>query len=131
MTEKFTVKEGEQYIVVESQVDKLDSLTAPDIKSELVFLIKSGKKNIIVDLEKTKYVDSSGLSALLTGNRLCKDIKGSFVICCLQPSVEKLVHISQLSTVFEITPTRNEAIDVVMMNEIERELEDEKPKKDQ
>lgn len=130
MTEKFTVIEGEQYVVVESHVDKLDSLTAPDIKSELVFLLKSGKKNIIVDLEKTRYVDSSGLSALLTGNRLCKESKGSFVICCLQPSVEKLVQISQLSTVFEITPKRKEAIDVVMMNEIERELEDEKPKKD-
>lgn len=126
MTEKFTLIEGEKYVVVESQVDKLDSLTAPDIKSELVFLLKSGKKNIIVDLEKTKYVDSSGLSALLTGNRLCKDTNGSFVICCLQPAVEKLVQISQLSSVFEITPTRNEAIDVVMMDEIEREIDEDK-----
>ena len=124
MTKNFTIIEGEQYVVIESQIEKLDSLTAPDIKSELVFLLKSGKKNIIIDLQKTKYVDSSGLSALLTGNRLCKEVKGSFVICCLQPSVEKLVQISQLTTVFEITPTRSEAIDVVMMDEIEREIGD-------
>jgi|SRR5690554_999251 len=124
MTKNFTIIEGEQYVVIESQIEKLDSLTAPDIKSELVFLLKSGKKNIIIDLQKTKYVDSSGLSALLTGNRLCKEMKGSFVICCLQPSVEKLVQISQLTTVFEITPTRSEAIDVVMMDEIEREIGD-------
>ena len=127
MSEKFKVTEGDQYTLVESLVDKLDSLTAPDIKSELVFLIKSGKKEIIVDLEKTRYVDSSGLSALLTGNRLCNDEKGSFVICCLQPSVEKLVQISQLTTVFDIAPTRNEAIDVIMMNQVQRELEDDKP----
>lgn len=131
MTEKFTVKEEEQYAVVESQVEKLDSLNAPEIKSELVFLTKSGKKNIIVNLEKTKYVDSSGLSALLTGNRLCKDIKGSFVICHLQPSVEKLVQISQLTSVFEITPTLNEAIDLVMMDEIEREIDGDTQKNDQ
>lgn len=125
MTENFTIIEGDQYVVIESQIEKLDSLTAPDIKTELVFLLKSGKKNIIVDLEKTKYVDSSGLSALLTGNRLCKEVKGSFVICCLQPSVEKLIQISQLTTVFEITPTRNEAIDIVMMDEIGREIDND------
>ena len=127
MTEKFKIEEGEQYVVVHTLVDKFDSLTSPDIKSELVFLIKSGKKNVIVNLEQTRYVDSSGLSALLTGNRLCKDAKGSFVICCLQPSVEKLVQISQLTNVFEITPTLNEAIDIVMMDEIEREIENDKP----
>src|SRR5690606_13075757 len=125
MTKNFTIIEGDQYVVIESQIEKLDSLTAPDIKTELVFLLKSGKKNIIVDLEKTKYVDSSGLSALLTGNRLCKEVKGSFVICCLQPSVEKLIQISQLTTVFEITPTRNEAIDIVMMDEIGREIDND------
>lgn len=127
MTEKFKIEEGEQYVIVHTLVDKFDSLTSPDIKSELVFLIKSGKKNIIVNLEKTRYVDSSGLSALLTGNRLCKDAKGSFVLCCLQPNVEKLVQISQLTSVFEITPKLNEAIDLVMMEEIEREIENDKP----
>ena len=127
MTDKFKIEEGEQHVVVHTLVDKFDSLTSPDIKSELVFLIKSGKKNVIVNLEQTRYVDSSGLSALLTGNRLCKDAKGSFVICCLQPSVEKLVQISQLTNVFEITPTLNEAIDIVMMDEIEREIENDKP----
>ena len=129
MTDKFKIEEGEQHVVVHTLVDKFDSLTSPDIKSELVFLIKSGKKNIIVNLEQTRYVDSSGLSALLTGNRLCKDAKGSFVICCLQPGVEKLVQISQLSSVFEITPTLNEAIDIVMMDEIEREIENDKSEK--
>ncbi len=126
MTDKIKIEEGEQHVIVHTLVEKLDSLTASDIKSELVFLIKSGKKNVIVNLEKTRYIDSSGLSALLTGNRLCKDVRGSFVICCLQPSVEKLVQISQLTSVFNITPTLNEGIDLVMMDEIERDLEDKK-----
>ena len=129
MTEKFKIEEGEQYVVVHTLVDKFDSLTSPDIKSELVFLIKSGKKNIIVNLAETRYVDSSGLSALLTGNRMCKEAKGSFVLCSLQPNVEKLVQISQLTNVFEITPTLNEAIDIVMMEEIEREITNDKPEK--
>lgn len=122
----FSVEKEEQFATVISHVEKLDAVYAPDIKSELVYLIKSGHKNIIVDLQETRYVDSSGLSALLTGNRLSKDQRGSFVLCCLQPGVEKLISISQLTSVFEIAPTRNEAIDIVMMDEINREIEDER-----
>ncbi len=122
---KFSVENQEKYSVVVSDVEKLDSLSAPDLKTEIVYLTKSGVRNIIVDLSNSRYCDSSGLSALLTGNRLCKDNGGTFAISGLQPAVEKLVNISQLGSVFNITPTRNEAVDFVMMEEIERELGDE------
>ncbi|MCA1763708.1 MAG: STAS domain-containing protein [Flavobacteriales bacterium] len=123
---KFSVENEEKYTVIVSQVEKLDSISAPDLKSELVYLGKSGKRNIIIDLSESRYCDSSGLSALLTGNRLCKENSGSFVICGLQPSVEKLVKISQLYSVLNITPTRDEAKDMIMMEELERDLGDEK-----
>jgi anti-anti-sigma factor len=119
---KFSVENEDTYAVVISQVEKLDSLSAPDLKTELLYLMKSGKRNIIVDLEKSRYCDSSGLSALLTGNRLCKENKGTFVISNIQPNVEKLVQISQLTSVLNITPTRSEAVDFVMMEDIERDL---------
>lgn len=122
---KYSVEKKEKYAIVISEVEKLDAVHAADIKSELVFLIKSGHKNIVVDLEKTRYIDSSGLSALLTGNRLSHDQNGSYVLCCLQPAVEKLVSISQLTSVFEIAPTRNEAIDIVLFEEVGRDLGDE------
>ncbi len=123
-TMKFSVENQEKYSVIVSKLEKLDTLSAPDLKSEILFIIKNGKRNIIIDLGDTRYCDSSGLSALLTGNRLCKEIGGTFVVSTLQPAVEKLVQISQLTSVLNITPSRNEAIDWVMMDEIERELQD-------
>lgn len=122
---KFNLQKEEKYAVVASDVEKLDSLNAPDLKSELVYLIKNSHRNIIVDLSATRYCDSSGLSALLTGNRLAKEENGTFVLCGLQPSVEKLVKISQLTSVFNIVPSKDEAVDMVMMEEIERELKEE------
>jgi anti-anti-sigma factor len=118
----FTVKKEEQYAIIHTETEKINSLNAPDLKTRLVFLIKSGFKNIIVDMADTRYCDSSGLSALLTGNRLSKEANGSFVLSTLQPTVEKLVEISQLQSVFDIVPTVDEAIDVVLMEEIERDL---------
>jgi anti-anti-sigma factor len=118
----FRVENEEKYAVVVSEVEKLDTLSAPDLKTQFIALLKDGQRNIIVDLSQTRYCDSSGLSALLTGNRLCREHEGSFAICGLQPGVEKLIQISRLQDVFNITPLRNEAIDLVMMEEIERDL---------
>jgi anti-anti-sigma factor len=87
----------------------------------------TGDKNIIVDLVNCKYCDSSGLSAILIGSRLCRDSEGSFILANLQESVKKLVAISQLDTVLTITPTLDEAEQMLMMDEIERGIdEDEK-----
>jgi|SRR6056297_2503952 len=118
----FKIQKEDKYAILYTETEKIQSINAPLLKSELVVLIKAGFKNIIVDMAQTRYCDSSGLSALLTGNRLCKEADGTFVLSSLQPSVEKLVAISQLNSVFDIVPTKDEAIDVVLMEEIEREL---------
>ena len=49
-----------------------------------------------MDLSKTKYCDSTGLSAILVANRLCKDTNGSFALCGLQPSVRKMIEIARI-----------------------------------
>jgi anti-sigma B factor antagonist len=121
----FEVKPEEKYTLVTTKVEKLDSLNAPDLKSELVMINKKEVRNIIVNLDQTRYCDSSGLSAILVGNRLCKNSGGTFVVTGLQASVKKLISISQLDTVLNITPTVSEAVDLIMMEEVERDLSDE------
>ncbi|MBX7051872.1 MAG: STAS domain-containing protein [Flavobacteriales bacterium] len=119
---KFEVNPQDKVVVISTKVEKLDAIHAPELKSEIVMLNKDGSKNIIIDLSETRYIDSSGLSALLVGNRLCRDANGSFVLCGLQDNVKKLITISQLESVLKITPTRNEAVDLVYMEEVERDL---------
>ena len=67
--------------------------------------------NVVIDLSATKYCDSSGLSAILNGNRWCKDTNGTFVLAGLTPAVEKMVKIAQLDRVLNIVPTKEEAED--------------------
>lgn len=119
---KFEIEQKDKLTVIVTKMEKLDALNAPELKSELVMLNKGGAKNLVMDLSDTRYIDSSGLSAILVGNRLCRDSNGSFVLCGLQPTVQKLINISQLESVLKITPTQNEAVDLVYMEEVEREL---------
>tara|TARA_R110001592_G_scaffold156341_6_gene386770 strand:- start:1971 stop:2354 length:384 start_codon:yes stop_codon:yes gene_type:complete len=119
----FSTKKYDNYTLIVFTTDKLDAVVSPDLKAELVLINKGGEKNILIDLTSVKYCDSSGLSALLIGNRLCKEAKGSFILSCLQTAVQKLVVISQLDNILNITPTLPEAIDLLFMEEIERGLD--------
>jgi anti-sigma B factor antagonist len=119
---KFKVDHKEKVAIITSSVEKLDAIQAPELKGEIVMLNKEGHRNIILDLSETRYIDSSGLSAVLVGNRMCTESSGSFVICGLQDNVNKLISISQLDKILKITPTLNEAVDLVYMDEVEREI---------
>lgn len=99
--------------VVNSKVEKLDATNAPELKAELLMLHKNGVNNIVIDLSKTRYCDSSGLSAVLTANRLCKDTNGKFVLCGLQENVRKLVEIAQLDKVLMITNDQGQALELI------------------
>ncbi len=118
----FVADQKEKLVYITSNVEKLDAIYAPELKSELVLQNRNTQRNIIVDLSATKYIDSSGLSALLVGQRLCREANGTFVVCGLQETVKKLISMSQLDSVFKITPTLSEAIDLVYMEEVEREI---------
>lgn len=118
----FETEQNDRFALISSNVEKLDSTKAPDLKSELVYLNKQGYRNMIVDLSSTKYCDSSGLSAILVGNRLCKEANGSFVLAGIQDGVQKLISISQLDPVLNVTPTIQEAKDLLFMEEVERDL---------
>ncbi|MBP8958798.1 MAG: STAS domain-containing protein [Bacteroidales bacterium] len=105
----FNVENLTNSTLIKIQTEKLDTHIAPSLKSELVLVSGKGEKNIILNLEKCQYCDSSGLSAILVANRLCKNAGGTFVLCGLNEAVERLITISQLDTVLNITDTVEEA----------------------
>jgi anti-sigma B factor antagonist len=119
---KFTLDKTERYTIFKLDEENLNSILAPDLKSEFVLLSNEGVRNLILDLSDVKYVDSSGLSAILTANRLWKDF-GSFVLTgASHPAVKKLIEISRLEAILTIIPTVEESIDFVFMEDIEKEL---------
>ncbi len=105
----FQIDKTDKFTVIKLLAEKLDSNLAPSLKSELVVINTDGAKNIIIDLTDTRYCDSSGLSAILVANRLCKNSQGIFVLTGLQEPVKKLISISQLDTILNITATLAEA----------------------
>jgi anti-anti-sigma factor len=122
--ESFIIEKKDKYTIITVKEEKFTAKVSPDLKTELVLLNSLGTKNIIFNLEFTSYCDSSGLSVILVANRICKENNGVLVVCNLKPAVAKLIDISQLTNVLNITPTQNEAIDFIFMDELEKGLDD-------
>jgi anti-sigma B factor antagonist len=119
---KYTIEKTEKYTLIQLHEEKLTSVIAPDLKTELVKLNAEGIKNIILDLSEVKYVDSSGLSSILVGNRLSENEEGIFALASPNEHVIKLIKISQLDSILTILPTKEEAVDAIFMNELEKNL---------
>lgn len=119
---KFTVDKHEKYVLLKLNENKLNSLITPQLKSELILMNTEGQRNIILDLSSVKFADSSGLSSLLVGHRLCKNGNGVFILVGLNSAVARLVTISQLDNVLTVVNTNDEAVDLIFMEEIEKDL---------
>lgn len=120
---KYSIDKEDRYAIFKLNEENLNSLIAPDLKSEFIFLRNEGVRNLILDLTNVKYVDSSGLSSILTANRLWKDF-GSFIITgAVHAPVVKLIQISRLETILTIVPTLQESIEFAMMEDLQKELE--------
>lgn len=122
---KYSVDKNEKYTVFAVLEENLNTANAPELKSEFIILKNEGIRNLILDLQEVKFVDSSGLSAILTGNRLFSD-DGTFVLTGIKhPAVKSLINISRLESVLNLVASVQESIDFVMMVEVERELDGE------
>ena len=106
---EFKIDKFENHTLIKVLEEKLDTHIAPTLKSELVLVSGNGEKNLILDLDNCRYCDSSGLSAILVANRLCKNASGTFVLTGLNDAVERLITISQLDTVLNIANSLQEA----------------------
>lgn len=109
----FKIEKQDKHTLIQVLVEKLDTHIAPALKSELVLITGNGEKNIILDLTNCRYCDSSGLSAILVANRLCKNSNGTFILTGLQPAVERLITISQLDTVLNIALDVEKAVGII------------------
>ncbi len=122
---KFSTDKQERYSVFTPDEENLNSAIAPQLKSEFVIMANEGIANLILDLSTVKYVDSSGLSAILTARRLWSNL-GTFVVTgVVHSAVKRLVEISKVDTVLTILPTKSEAVDFIFMEELQRDLQAE------
>jgi anti-sigma B factor antagonist len=120
---KYAIEKHDKYTLLTLHEEKLNTLVAPQLKTEFVALYQARAVNLILDLAQVKYVDSSGLSALLVANRLAKEAHGLLVLAQVQEHALKLIALSKLDTVLTLVPSVPEAVDAVFLHELAKDLQ--------
>jgi len=89
-------------IAVLSLAGEVDVANAGQVKDSALKLISNGRKYLIVDLNATEYMDSTGLGTLVGLHKRMRESDGEVVIAVSQPRVRRLFEITGLTKVFRI-----------------------------
>ena len=80
----------------------LDVLTAPRLRDRLVDVIDGGASDVLVDLTPCEFIDSSGLSSLVTALKRMRAAGGELALVCPSGNVRRLIEVVALDQVFQI-----------------------------
>jgi anti-sigma B factor antagonist len=92
---------------------EIDLYTAPEFKERMVQVIEEGKKQVIVDLSKATFIDSTTLGVLVGGVKRLRPAGGTLALVCSDQNIVKIFEITGLDRVFPIYATRDEALSSV------------------
>ena len=92
---------------------RITALTAPDVKNQVRSLVSNGLIDMIFDLKETVFIDSSGLSAIVSALKQAREAGGALKLAGLQSDVQTIFKITMLDRVFEMYPTVEAAIESI------------------
>ncbi len=100
-------KDGIEIVDVEGEIDVY---TAPRLRELLIDLVNNGHYQLVVNMEKVEFLDSTGLGVLVGGLKRVRAHDGSLDLVCTQERILKIFRITGLTKVFGIHDTVDEAI---------------------
>ena len=101
-----TVESEPPVIELEGEVDVY---TAPQLKQQMISLLESGAKELIVDLTKVEYLDSTALGVLIGGLKRMRERDGNMVLVCPSPRIRRVFEITGLDKIFDIFNAQEDA----------------------
>jgi len=98
-------------ILVYDLIDTIDLYSAGELKENIYSEIEKGHYELVINLEKVNYIDSSGIGVLLSCLSKTKQKRGNLKLANLQPNVYNVIKISKFDRIFEIYDNVDKAID--------------------
>ncbi|PCC75320.1 anti-anti-sigma factor [Nannocystis exedens] len=80
------------------------------LREEVLAALEGGARNVVIDMGRVTAIDSSGIGALVSAYSATANGGGRLALCRVPPKVLEILHITQLSGVFELFPGEREAV---------------------
>lgn len=108
-----TIENNNDRTLVTLNDERIDAHNSAELKDFLQHLMENGQISLIVDLAAVRFIDSSGLGALLSGYKNASLRQGNLILAGLQPRVQSMFELTRLHRVFEIYPSLDQALAIV------------------
>ena len=99
---KVNVRESHGDTFVVDLNGEIDVYTSPKVKDAIGDLIDKGHYNLVINLEKVRYIDSTGLGVLIGGLKRVREHGGTVNLVCTNPQIKKIFDITGLVKIFGI-----------------------------
>ncbi len=107
----YTVDTFEPGIGVFNLVGRIDITSASHLKQSLATEVGSGHSRLVLNLQDVSFIDSSGLSAFVSGLRVARQAGGDLRIAAAGEQPRAVLALTSLDRIFTLYPTIEEAID--------------------
>jgi anti-sigma B factor antagonist len=94
-------------------IGNLDTATSPEAEASINELLEAGTTRLVINLEKTDYMSSSGLRVFLGTTKKLMASGGKVVLCNPNSLVNEILEHSGFNTIIEIKPTLDDALESV------------------
>lgn len=89
---------------------EIDVYTAPRMRQAIVDLVDAGSLNIVADMEKVDFLDSTGLGVLVEGLKRVRTRGGNLSLVVTQDKIVKIFDITGLNKAFPIFSSLEDAL---------------------
>jgi anti-sigma B factor antagonist len=100
-------KDGIEVVDVAGEID---ISTAPRLRDLLIELVSKNNYQLVVNMDKVEFLDSTGLGVLVGGLRRVRAHDGALDLVCTREPILKIFRITGLTQVFGIHQTVDQAI---------------------
>jgi len=106
---EIAVDKIDSIVVATVPVDELDASNAGEFKRDMAPVLQANTR-LVLDLSRLRFVDSSGLGAMLSCLRQLSTKSGDLKLCGMSKQVRGLFELVRLHRIFDIYGTREEAV---------------------
>lgn len=106
---KFQTNELYNAVVISFTGKLMGGPEAADFHKKIEDYLKSGKKNVILEMTNVKYVNSSGIGNIVRAFSTVKDAGGKLKLAGVTDKVEGVLSITKLLSIFELYNSVDEA----------------------
>jgi anti-sigma B factor antagonist len=106
----FTLKKHNDVVVVEVE-GQLIVGNRQELKQKVLDVLEKGEHKFLIDFSQTGYIDSSGLGVLVSLSKKIREQGGELRLADLNDDLKTLFELTKLDTLFQISDTRERALE--------------------